>query len=214
MGNTADVLGATWTKNADLDGDGLLDAVALFSLVKAEAIRAASDELDGPVGLHYTNEFGESFLVPDLLALPRESLTSPLGESMVEILGNDLFLVGTEPEGRAVKPDAAASTTPAPSDIDASVPLVTRLAGFRPNPFIRQTAVSFELVRQARVSMGVYSLAGAKIRGLVDVTYEPGRHSVSWDGRDDAGRRVSPGVYFVRFAADGVVNTGKALILP
>jgi hypothetical protein len=104
--------------------------------------------------------------------------------------------------------------TPAPSDIEASAPLVTRLAGFRPNPFIRQTAVSFELVRQARVSMGVYSLAGAKIRGLVDVAYEPGRHSVSWDGRDDAGRRVSPGVYFVRFAADGVVNTGKALILP
>ena len=42
----------------------------------------------------------------------------------------------------------------------------------------------------------------------------PGTARVTRDGRDDAGVRVAPGVYFVRFAADGVVETGKALLLP
>ena len=54
----------------------------------------------------------------------------------------------------------------------------------------------------------------SNVRGLTELAFVPGRHAVTWDGRDDAGRRVSLGVYFVRFVADGVVNTGKALLLP
>ncbi len=97
---------------------------------------------------------------------------------------------------------------------EAAAPSVTRLAGFRPNPFFRFTTVAFEVARPAHVRLEVYSPAGARVRGLAERAYEPGRHAVTWDGRDDAGRRVPPGVYFVRFVADGVVNTGKALLLP
>ena len=66
----------------------------------------------------------------------------------------------------------------------------------------------------ATVRLEVYSPSGARVRGLAVQAFEAGRHAVPWDGRDDSGRKVSPGVYFVRFVADGVTNTSKALLLP
>ena len=209
-GNTVGVVGPSLVTRADVDRDGLPDVVALFALTKAEAIRDNSDLLDGPVGLHYQNVFGESFLVPDLLAVPREDLSSPTGEAVLAAVGDGVLA------GARVPPALVPATPAAEIDeaADAALPAVTRLAGFRPNPFFRQTSVTFELARPARVTLEVYSPAGARVRGLAELAYDPGRHAVTWDGRDDAGRRVPPGVYFVRFTADGVVNTGKALLLP
>jgi len=36
---------------------------------------------------------------------------------------------------------------------------------------------------------------------------------ISWDGTDDSGRRLSPGVYFVRLEADEFKKTEKAILL-
>jgi hypothetical protein len=96
----------------------------------------------------------------------------------------------------------------------AAAPAATRLAGIRPNPFLRRTTVAFELVRPAPVTLEVWSPAGARVRGLARRAYDAGRHTVTWDGRDDAGRRVGPGLYFVRFRAEGVMETGKLVLLP
>ena len=46
---------------------------------------------------------------------------------------------------------------------------------------------------------GVYDLSGRKVRDLGGVREIPsGQHAVPWDGRDDEGRRVGPGLYLVR----------------
>ena len=98
---------------------------------------------------------------------------------------------------------------------DPALPTVTRLAGLRPNPFLVQTVVAFELARPAGVRLEVYSPAGARLRTLAaGAAFPAGRHAVPWDGRDEAGRRGPPGVCFVRFAADGVTAADKALRLP
>jgi hypothetical protein len=214
VGNTAGVTGPSLISRVDVDQDGLPDAVALFALTKALAIRASSDAIDGPVGLHYRSMLGESFLVPDLLAVPQEDASSPMAEAILAATD------GLLDDARIIPPALVQAARPATQAegidevTDASLPAVTRLVGFRPNPFFRQTSATFELARPARVTLEVYSPAGARVRGLVELADSPGRHAVAWDGRDDAGRRVPPGVYFVRFAADGVVNTGKALLLP
>ena len=128
-------------------------------------------------------------------------------------------MIANLPDPIEVMPSAgtlapSASSAPGSDGIEAGTPAVTRLSGMRPNPCFRQTAITFELARPAIVRLDVYSPAGARVRGLARVAFAPGRHTVTWDGRDDSGRRVSPGVYFVRFTGDGVVTTGKALLLP
>ena len=44
---------------------------------------------------------------------------------------------------------------------------------------------------------------GRRVRGLLDERREAGEGRASWDGRDDAGRRASAGVYLCRLEADG-----------
>ena len=40
-----------------------------------------------------------------------------------------------------------------------------------------------------------------------------GAYTISWDGRDDAGRQLSSGVYLLRMQVDGVVQTRKMLLV-
>jgi flagellar hook assembly protein FlgD len=47
------------------------------------------------------------------------------------------------------------------------------------------------------------------VRALVDGAMAAGLHDVPWDGRDDAGRGVAPGIYFVRLTAGDVAQTRK-----
>ncbi len=68
----------------------------------------------------------------------------------------------------------------------------------------------YRLIRERRIEVGIYDLAGRKVRELSLRRENPsGDHSVVWDGRDDAGALVRPGTYLahVAFAAD--VGAGK-----
>ena len=57
----------------------------------------------------------------------------------------------------------------------------------------------FRIKGERELRVGVYDLSGRKVRGLGGVGGTPsGEHAVPWDGRDDEGRRVGPGLYLVR----------------
>lgn len=83
-----------------------------------------------------------------------------------------------------------------------------------PNPFNPSTALQFEIVRSGAISVEVFDVAGRLVRTvLVDVAYGPGRHSVSWDGRDDTGMPVASGVYVFRVASGPDVAMGKMTLV-
>ncbi len=65
-----------------------------------------------------------------------------------------------------------------------------------PNPFVRRTVLSFQLARTSRVSMSLVGVDGRRVRHVADALFAPGAHSLEWDGLDDDGHRVAPGVYF------------------
>jgi hypothetical protein len=65
-----------------------------------------------------------------------------------------------------------------------------------PNPSRESTDLSFTLARKQRVTIGVFAVDGRRVRTLQRGVLEAGQHHVTWDGRDDAGRRVADGVYF------------------
>lgn len=74
----------------------------------------------------------------------------------------------------------------------------TRLAEARPNPFTDRTALRFVLARAGEARIDVYDVAGRRVRALVGGVLPAGPHELEWDGRDDAGRQVPPGVYLYR----------------
>ena len=67
-----------------------------------------------------------------------------------------------------------------------------------PNPFLTETSVSFELPFAANPHIIVYDATGRRVRNLLDRELPAGRHRILWDGRDDRGRLLFGGLYFIR----------------
>lgn len=82
-----------------------------------------------------------------------------------------------------------------------------------PNPAQGLATISFQLPAKNKVRLEVYNIVGQRIRTLADRELEAGRHSLSWDGRDDMGRQVSNGIYFYRLEAGQVRLTNKLVII-
>jgi len=95
-----------------------------------------------------------------------------------------------------------------------SPPLRDGLEQNVPNPFNPTTIISFGLRERVRVRLRIYDVRGALVRTLLDEERGPGpAHEVVWDGRDNAGRQVSSGVYFYRMATPGFTQTRKMVLL-
>lgn len=83
-----------------------------------------------------------------------------------------------------------------------------------PNPFSPATAIQYHVRSTTRVSIVVYDQLGRQIRTLFEGSVAAGSQSVSWDGTDGRGRRVTAGVYFVQLRTEaGVVKTRKLTLL-
>ena len=90
---------------------------------------------------------------------------------------------------------------------------MARLLTACPNPFNPRTVISFELGRAGPVSLVIYDITGRSVRTLVTHELAQGLHSSVWDGRDEAGRAVSSGVYCSRLEFHGRSQTGKLVLL-
>jgi hypothetical protein len=82
-----------------------------------------------------------------------------------------------------------------------------------PNPFNPETQIVYGLPEAGRVRLTVYNALGQAVRTLVDEARGPGRHAVRWDGRDEAGRAVSSGVYLYRIQAGGFEAVRRMVLL-
>jgi hypothetical protein len=100
-----------------------------------------------------------------------------------------------------------------PSDVEVQqVRLEPAIDQNRPNPFGTGTGIVFRLPTSAPVSLRVFDTAGRLVRTLVDGQSEAGTHVISWDGRDEAGRALSSGVYYYRFETSGASETRKMIL--
>jgi len=82
-----------------------------------------------------------------------------------------------------------------------------------PNPFNPTTTIRYELPQSENVRLIIYNMLGQKVRTLVNEQHTAGRYSVTWDGKDDAGRMVGSGLYFYQVQAGNFVKTAKMVFL-
>lgn len=75
-------------------------------------------------------------------------------------------------------------------------------------------SVSFDLPEPAVTRLRIYDVAGRLVRRLVDGDQlQAGRHKAVWNGRDDAGRQVSTGVYLCRLEAGDFRETKRMMLI-
>ena len=96
---------------------------------------------------------------------------------------------------------------------DPSAGLALALSGVEPNPVLASARIRWTLPRAERVRVTLVDLAGRRVRTLVDGVQPAGVNDARWDARDDAGRAVSGGIYFVRLEAEGRVLHARAAVI-
>ena len=83
-----------------------------------------------------------------------------------------------------------------------------------PNPFNPETHIRFSMGGKEVVKLIIYDIRGQQIRSLINgELYDPGFHSVHWNGLDNDGQKVPSGMYIYRIKAGGFVADKKMLLL-
>jgi hypothetical protein len=94
-------------------------------------------------------------------------------------------------------------------------PVADRFVLFQnyPNPFNPATTIRYTVPKTTRVTLRIYNLLGQEIRTLINTPQLPGEHSVTWNGADNSGRKVSSGIYIYRIEAGDYRESRKMVIL-
>src|SRR5262249_16313503 len=87
------------------------------------------------------------------------------------------------------------------------------LAPPRPNPTASGARLAFTTPRAQRAILVVSGFQRARVRRSGEDGPAAGERSLVWDGRDDAGRSLPPGLYTVRLLVDGVSTRAARNVL-
>jgi hypothetical protein len=98
-----------------------------------------------------------------------------------------------------------------PASAEEGTASTTMHLSVSPNPSTERTSIGFQITRDVEAVVAVFDVGGARVRTLHDGPLSVGRVELWWDGRTTAGRRVPPGVYFVRATLGDEVLASKLL---
>ena len=82
-----------------------------------------------------------------------------------------------------------------------------------PNPFNPETIIEYVLFENSQVHLSIYNILSQHVRTLIDQYQKAGYKKTTWDGKDQAGREVSSGIYFYRLKTDSFIEVKKMLLL-
>lgn len=82
------------------------------------------------------------------------------------------------------------------------------------NPFAAPGSIRLLTPARGELRVEIVDAAGRRVRRLTDGVHAAGEHALVWDGRDERGRRVAAGIYFLDVRnAEGAVGAGKLLLV-
>jgi len=147
------------------------------------------------------------------------------GDSVIATIG-----VGNEPWGVGVNPQTNRIYVSCPydgtvwvlEDLTVGVedsshnPRVLSFTAY-PNPFSNRTEFNFYLAddnRKGDVNFSIYDVGGRLVKSFSLVNKHSSSITISWDGRDNSGKKLSSGVYFgVLKAGDNKFSKRKMIMI-
>ena len=188
-------------RNASVDAGH--DVAAEFTLTDHAAVTA--DVLDSAGRVVASAPLGSLASGHNRVALSSDALTMPAGDYTLRVKAQSTY------EGSEGAQASLPFTWNGPSAAPTSLAIVAAV----PNPFAASTAIRFSIPASGAsdASVAVYDLAGRLVRTLTSGPRAAGTHTVTWDGRDSAGRAVAAGVYLTRVNADGKTAVRKLVHL-
>lgn len=127
--------------------------------------------------------------------------SSQLGPSLVAERDTVGIVVWTDQ--RVGGTDLYAQRMPLAVTLAAPLPDVPQIAlAASPNPARGASVIEFMLAAAGPIHLALHDAAGRRVRSWVHGGAAAGTHRIAWDGRDDAGRDLPPGVYLARLVTE------------
>ena len=82
-----------------------------------------------------------------------------------------------------------------------------------PNPFNPATQFKVTVKEPSDVQITVYNTLGKEIKLLLSENLSAGEYTIHWDGKDNEGKYLTGGVYFIRMIAGDYHKTIKTILL-
>lgn len=190
---------SAYGKHLTLDGQALA-AGSTIEFVSGQGVVCGSAVYNGQI-LKFTPVYGAEGTV-ETAQYPRDGET-------VQVLIN----------GQRSYPDITWSASGDRVDVsmrfstsDYTLPSAYKLSQNYPNPFNPSTKISFSLERTEKVQLSVFNVLGQKIATLANDVFGAGDHTIEWNGRDDAGKLVTSGVYFYKLETPAFSQTKKMVL--
>lgn len=100
-------------------------------------------------------------------------------------------------------------------DEDTPLPSVYKLEQNYPNPFSEDTNIPFEAPEDDNVALKIYDILGREVKTLnANKNFLRSYKSISWDGTNNSGAKVSQGIYLYRLIGKEISLTKKMLYMP
>ena len=77
-----------------------------------------------------------------------------------------------------------------------------------PNPFYVSTVISFDLAKQSRTQLYIYSANGKLVSTIIDQVMPAGKHYITWQAKT-----LASGKYFLTLKADNYTKTERMVII-
>ncbi|MHC1774571.1 MAG: C25 family cysteine peptidase [Lentimicrobium sp.] len=82
-----------------------------------------------------------------------------------------------------------------------------------PNPFNTDTKIGYTVSKPGYITLSIYDTRGVLVKSLFSGQQPAGQHSIIWDGSDNKGSLIGPGIYFYRLQTDDNSLTRKMIRL-
>lgn len=130
------------------------------------------------------------------------------------IAANSPCAAGNHPDGGGCGASYAGAYPAGCGNAVGDLPAAGVILGNAPNPFNPHTTIYFVLDVPGDVMVRIHDLRGRTLRTFVRNDAAAGtRYEINWDGRDQAGRALSSGVYLYRLESRGVSTTKRMSLI-
>ncbi len=93
------------------------------------------------------------------------------------------------------------------------VPTKFELVGNYPNPFNPTTSIVYDIADRSDVRISIFNSLGQLVREFNEGVRAQGRYTLTWDGKNDAGKQAPSGVYVYQLTAGQFVQTKKMTLV-
>jgi len=82
-----------------------------------------------------------------------------------------------------------------------------------PNPFSGKTNIEINIDFNEQAILEIYDIQGKQIKAFDDMAFQTGVHKFIWESKDQSGKEVKPGLYFLRLRSGRKVYTKRLVLL-